>query len=57
MKKVKDLVEKHAASKNKAVSINWENRAVEIDGKDVFTQEKNDMAGKIMQPFMDISLE
>ena len=52
----KDLVEKHAAAKNKAVSINWENRAVEADGKDVFTQGKNDMAGKFTQPFMDISL-
>ena len=57
LKKAKDLVEKHAASENKVVSMNWKNRAVEVDGKDVFTQEKNDMAGKSMQPFVDISLE
>mgnify|MGYP005650919997 FL=1 len=57
LKKAKDLVEKHAAAKNKAVSINWKNRAVEVDGKDVFTQDKNDTAGKFMQPFMDINLE
>ena len=56
-KKAKDLVEKHAAAKNKAASINWKNRAVEVDGKDVFTQDKNDTAGKFMQPFMDINLE
>ena len=57
LKKAKDLVEKHAAAKNKAVSINWKNRAVEVDGKDVFTQDKNDTAGKFMQPFMVINLE
>ena len=57
LKKAKDLVEKHAAAKNKTAPINWKNRAVEVDGKDVFTQEKHDMAGKFMQPLMDISLE
>ena len=57
LKKAKDLVEKHVAAKNKTVSINWKNRAVDVGGKRVFTQEKHDMAGKFMQPFMDISLE
>ena len=57
LKKAKDLLEKHAAAKNKTASINWKNRAVEVDGKDVLTQGKRDVAGKFMQLFIDVSLE
>ena len=56
-----DVLKKDDRSKNKSVTITWKtegtkDRAVLVDGVQVFLQKATDLSGSFLPPFQDVTL-